>query len=83
MASASACSNRSVPALIRTSTAISRAGTPAAINARIRAATPVASLASSAYSVSTGRGPGGRWAASAEPDRISWLATATTCGVDR
>ena len=28
-------------------------------------------------------GPGGRCATSAWPDRISWLATATTCGVDR
>ena len=63
--------------------AISLAGTPAVMSVRTRWASPAASAASSGYSISTGRGPGGRCAASGEADLTSWLATATTCGVDR
>ena len=70
-------------ALTRTSTAISLTGTPAAISAWTWTASPAASEVSSGYSVSTGRGPGGRCATSGAAERASWLATATTCGVDR
>ena len=90
-ASVSAFSYASDWALVRNSTAISRAGVPASISVRQRAATAVASAGSSVKIRSSGSGPGGRWPSSSSRSRasvpracrITALASPTTCGVER